>query len=234
MRVNNLGYQLVRILTALQRSFRHFFALPSVPRWHVRTRALSRAYSIMSIVRTETEWILYQDAQNRPEYASTRFWEYYFQGWFPTRDEWVLASQQPPHPGSLRKVEMTIEIMRNHRMFTLMIYEAKRTKSSMNNLDDVEGQVFSACQAHLAHNNRNRMYGARTVGTAIKFWIIDAEKDYLEPWHPASGDLSMIGEYLQAHSTDGAEIEQAIREMKSNLLCPQHKIKFSKASPTLL
>jgi hypothetical protein len=71
---------------------------------------------------------LWTAAQSRPEWATTKFWEYVFNHGAFTSRQWAVSSQQPPtdQEGDLRRVDLVVEqIDDNDSSITLLLIEAK-------------------------------------------------------------------------------------------------------------
>ncbi|CAM6003155.1 unnamed protein product [Sphagnum balticum] len=180
----------------------------------------------MSIIKSTTQWILWRDAQSRPEHGATRFWEHKLQIWFPASEGWVVSSQQPPtgENSDRRRVESLIEILHpaTNSMQKLLIYEAKRSQVGVAKVDELEMQAYSACQLALQQDNRSSMYALTTIGTSARIWIADSSP-YLNAFIPPSDAISDANSYIEANSTDGHYIEEAIAYMKLHNLFPVAK-----------
>ncbi|OAA63513.1 hypothetical protein SPI_03676 [Niveomyces insectorum RCEF 264] len=83
---------------------------------------------------------LWTDAQNRPEWAATRFWEYLFKQITFSGRQWLVASQQPPtyNEGDLRRVDLVVErVDGNSSTAALLFIELKRDNATANEIEDV-------------------------------------------------------------------------------------------------
>lgn len=185
----------------------------------------------MSIVTTQVEWVLWQDAQKHDEWATTKFWEHILQKVYPAADGWVVSSQQPPtrEKSDRRRVETTVEILLNGSLQKLVIKEAKKHKASQTEIEEVEAQAYQACLKYLKHSQRSEMYAMTVVGTRARLWIAYQSQDYLEPFVPGSRGLAAIEEYIEANSTDGYLLMGGLEHMKDHNLMPPGKSQILKS-----
>lgn len=183
----------------------------------------------MSIVRTATERALWEQAQTKPEWGTTRLWEHKVHKEFPAGEDWIVASQQPPtdEDGNLRRVDLVVDKWKRenytHRLF---IFEAKKKSATLTEIDELEQQAYNACLAYLIYTDREHMYAMTVVGTMARLWIahIGADIHYLVPWIPAGDGLSRKEQYIEANSTDGYLIEEGFKYMKKYKEMPNRKL----------
>lgn len=173
----------------------------------------------MSIVNTPILKVLWKRANANPEAKTTAFWEAYINSEFPIKDNYAVASQQPPNdaPGNLRRVDLTVDKLINesllHRLF---IFEAKKSSASQSEIDDLEIQGFEACVQHLRYTEREHMYAMTVIGTSARLWIAHIGEGYLTPWIPKGITLSYKAEYIPAHSNDGYRIAEGFKYIRKH------------------
>jgi hypothetical protein len=169
-----------------------------------------------SIVRTDLEFHLWSDAQVHNEWATSKFWEHIIRDKFPCKDNWVVASQQPPSDDSedRRRVELVVEHWSEGSMHRVFIFEAKKHLATQSEIDTLEHQAYEACLTHLVFFERDHMFAITTIGTRARLWVAHRDYDYLIPWIPNGTTLADKGSYIEAYSTDGHEIENALTYMK--------------------
>ncbi|RSL83311.1 hypothetical protein CDV31_016844 [Fusarium ambrosium] len=109
----------------------------------------------MSQINTPQLKKLWEQVQSKPEWATTKFWEYVFkQNVFGSR-HWAIASQQPPtdDENDLRRVDLVVEnIDDNENSTALLLMEAKRANVTLDLIDEVEYQAFTACWQEILRN----------------------------------------------------------------------------------
>jgi len=161
---------------------------------------------------------LWQDAQSRPEWATTKFWEYIFNHNAFSGRQWVVSSQQPPtyDDGDLRRVDLVVEqIDDSANVATLLFMEAKRANVTRDEVQQVEYQAFTACCANLYSTQRPAIWAMTCVGSRTRLWAFKYGADYLTPFFPSSDGLSAIDEYVE-FSVKGAEIIGALDFIQKN------------------
>lgn len=182
-----------------------------------------------SIVRDDVTYFLWSQAQTKLEWATTKFWEHIIRPWYPAKEKWVIASQQPPTDKdvNLRRVELVVDkwIGTSQLMHRLFIFEAKKHSASVTEIDELEHQAYNASVAHLHYSSREQLYAMTVIGTRARLWVVDTVETYLIPWIPEDIGLSEKTEYIKAHSTGGHLIEDGFRYMKKHEEMPAKKLK---------
>ncbi|KAJ4186648.1 hypothetical protein FSOLCH5_014487 [Fusarium solani] len=172
----------------------------------------------MSQINTPQLKKLWEQVQSKPEWATTKFWEYVFkQNVFGSR-HWAIASQQPPtdDENDLRRVDLVVEnIDDNENSTTLLFMEAKRANVTLDLIDEVEYQAFTACCAHLYYTRRPSIWAMTCVGSKTRLWAYKINDDYMTPFWPSGDGLSARGEYAE-FSTQGQEILRRLNFIKHN------------------
>jgi hypothetical protein len=188
--------------------------------------------SLIIDLQTEALWA---SAQTQPECATTRFWEYVLKEQFFKGRNWTISSQQPPtnDPDDKRRVDLRIERWKTNRWQTIALFEAKKQNCSQTEIDELEFQAFNACMAHLIYSGREQMYGITTIGTAARLWYITKDDDYLLPLVPETGGLSNRKEYIEANSTEAADLKKGFNYMIQNDMISSRQLQVlrSKCSP---
>ncbi|GKU07226.1 hypothetical protein FLAG1_10982 [Fusarium langsethiae] len=177
----------------------------------------------MSIITTPRLQRLWQDAQDHPEWAATRLWEYVFNHIVFREDIWVVSSQQPPthQDGDLRRVDLVVERIDNDAatVATLLFHEAKRANASPSDIQEVEYQAFTAACAYYVETKNQHIWAMTSVGSAARLWIFHAESEYLIPFIPLGERLAERSEYLEL-STHGEVIVDALGYVKEHMTPP--------------
>ncbi len=158
------------------------------------------------------------DAQTKPEWATTRFWEYIFNKGPFADGRWTVSSQHPPtdEEGDLRRIDLVVERKDdNDGSATLLFMEAKRANVSINQIDQVEYQAFTACCANLFATKRPAIWAMTCVGTMARLWAYKNGADYLTPFVPPGNDLSDKSAYLDYPNRE-REILEALDFVKRN------------------
>ncbi|KAH6670189.1 hypothetical protein B0J14DRAFT_114174 [Halenospora varia] len=172
---------------------------------------------------------LWADAQSRPEWATTKFWEYIFSHNAFGGHQWVVSSQQPPTyiEGDLRRVDLVVEkIDENANSATLLFMEAKRANATLDQVQEVEYQAFTACCANLYATNKTSIWAMTCVGTTARLWAYKYGDDYLTEFFPLSDGLSDKGEYIDF----SIEVLNQLEYIKQNFVPP--KDVFTKKPPS--
>ncbi|EJP63396.1 uncharacterized protein BBA_07572 [Beauveria bassiana ARSEF 2860] len=131
----------------------------------------------MSGINTPQLKKLWNDAQARPEWAATRFWEYVFVQIVFKDPMWSVASQQPPtrQDGDRRRVDLMAEDIMNN--FTLLFVTERKTG----------------------------IWAMTCVGTQVRLWAYQRKDDYLTPFWPLGDQLAAKNDYVD-FSTHGQEL----------------------------
>ncbi|KAI9742351.1 MAG: hypothetical protein M1818_003884 [Claussenomyces sp. TS43310] len=137
--------------------------------------------------------------QRKPEWASTRFWEYVLKEQFFTGWDWTIASQQPPtnEASDLRRVDLRIERWANNKWNTILLFKAKKQECTQTKIDNLESQAYDACLAHLLYTGRSEMYAVTSIGTSARLWYATMKDNYLLPVVPqqySTGSSLSIGD----------------------------------------
>lgn len=166
---------------------------------------------------------LWRDAQEKPEWATTKFWEYFFkQNTFSGR-HWSVASQQPPtyDDEDLRRVDLVVEqIYDDASSAALLFVEAKRAHVDRNEVENVEYQAFTACCANLYATRKYAVWAMTCVGTRVRLWVYKYGSDYLTPYFPLGDGLSEQSEYAEI-ANYGREIQGALEFIKKHPIPPE-------------
>ena len=168
----------------------------------------------MSALNTSQLRKLWAAAQEKPEWAATKFWEYVFKDVFTGR-RWAIASQQPPtdDDDDLRRVDLVVENVDDN--LALLFMEAKRAAVTTADVETVEYQAFTACCAHLYSKRRRAVWAMTCVGTMTRFWAYEYDADYITQFWPPGDGLSRKSEYVD-YSTHGRKILEILEHIKEN------------------
>ncbi|KAH7113471.1 hypothetical protein B0J13DRAFT_460833 [Dactylonectria estremocensis] len=146
---------------------------------------------------------LWNDVQEKPEWATTRFWEYVFKQYRPPTDD----------DDDLRRVDLVVENFDdNGNSTTLLFMEAKRANATRDQIEDVEYQAFTACCAHLFSTAKPTIWAMTCVGSKARLWAYRLKDNYITPFWPPGDGLSAMSEYAE-FSTD---IIQQLKFIKNN------------------
>lgn len=189
----------------------------------------------MSLLINPQTTALWNSAQTQPEWATTSFWEYVLKEQFFQGREWKVSSQQPPTTdrNDRRRVDLSIGRWKSNGWQIIALFEAKKQNCSQTEIQELEFQAFNACMAHLLYTGREQMYGITTIGTAARLWYITKDDDYLLPLVPETGGLSNRKEYIEANSTEAADLQKGFTSMIKYDMIPANKLQVlrSKCSP---
>ncbi|OIW22971.1 hypothetical protein CONLIGDRAFT_559030, partial [Coniochaeta ligniaria NRRL 30616] len=184
----------------------------------------------MSLITTARLRRLWQDAQDHPEWATTRLWEYIFHHIIFTEDKWVVSSQQPPthQSGDLRRVDVIVEKMDSSAttIGTLLFLEAKRAGASPSDIEEVEYQAFTAACAYWVETSIPALWTMTCVGSSARLWIFSERTDYLIPFVPDGHGLADRSEYLDIPSR-GTEIANGLDYIKKHMTPPTELLKLT-------
>lgn len=186
----------------------------------------------MSLIIDPQTGELWASAQTQLECATTRFWEYVLKEQFFKGRNWAISSQQPPtnDPNDMRRVDLRIERWKTNRWQTIALFEAKKQNCSQAEIQELEFQAFNACMAHLLYTGREQMYGITTIGTAARLWYITKADDYLLPLVPETGGLSNRKEYIEANSTEAADLQKGFNDMIKYDMIPANKLQVLRSN----
>ncbi|KAI9730330.1 MAG: hypothetical protein M1818_008233 [Claussenomyces sp. TS43310] len=179
--------------------------------------------------RTEALWI---EAQTKPEWATTLFWEYVLKEQFFSGRDWTISSQQPPtnEASDLRRVDLRIQRWNNKRWNTILFFEAKKQNCSQAEIDTLEGQAYEACVSHMRYTGREEMYAVTAIGTSARLWVAVLEAPYLMPFVPLGVELSDRTGYIEAHSTDAAQLRDGFATIVKYDKLPEKKLKVLRSN----
>ncbi|KAH7111462.1 hypothetical protein B0J13DRAFT_659937 [Dactylonectria estremocensis] len=172
----------------------------------------------MSQINTAQLRKLWDQVQKKPEWATTKFWEYVFKQNVFGSHHWAIASQQPPtdDESDLRRVDLVVENIDDRgNSTTLLFMEAKRANATLDQIDDVEYQAFTACCAHLYYTGKPAIWAMTCVGSKARLWAYRLNDDYITAFWPSGDGLSERSEYAE-FSTQGQEILRKLNFIKHN------------------
>ncbi|KAH8808908.1 hypothetical protein F5884DRAFT_858426 [Xylogone sp. PMI_703] len=102
-------------------------------------------------------------------------------------DDWNIIPEAPPSdPSSRRRLDL----------------KAKKGAAGVPEIQEVEQQALTACQAWLVDNNAHEMYAMTAFGISAKLWYTTLDTDYLMPMVPPTGDIADKSTYISAASSD--------------------------------
>ncbi|KAI1296161.1 hypothetical protein F5Y03DRAFT_297709 [Xylaria venustula] len=188
----------------------------------------------MSIITDGRLQRLWTDAQQYPEWATTRLWEHIFNRVIFTESKWVVSSQQPPthQPSELRRVDLIVEEINAHAQTvgTLLFVEAKRASASPKDIEEVEYQAFTAACAYYVETGVENLWSMTCVCSKARLWIFHDKSTYLIPFVPLGYGLAAIDEYLEI-STHGTTLVEGLEFCKNNMKPPNNLLQMADASP---
>ncbi|KAI0537838.1 hypothetical protein GGR58DRAFT_470060 [Xylaria digitata] len=188
----------------------------------------------MSIITDGRLQRLWADAQQHPEWATTRLWEYIFNRVVFTESKWVVSSQQPPthQPGELRRVDLVVEEVDSNAQTvgTLLFVEAKRASASPRDIEEVEYQAFTAACAYSVETGIKCLWTMTCVGSKARLWVFHQKSTYLIPFVPPGDGLATIEEYLEI-STHGTTLVEGLKFCKNHMRPPNDLFKETDAPP---
>lgn len=187
----------------------------------------------MSIITNHALLCLWQDAQDHPEWATTRLWEHIFNRIVFSTEPWLVSSQQPPThtPGDLRRVDLVVEQVdsASKTTMTLLFVEAKRASALPNDIAEVETQAYTAACAYAVDSGSTDPIWAMTcVGSLARLWIFDWDQYFLVPYFPGTYGVANRSEYIEI-SQQGVRLLEHLNYIKKHPKPPRHLI--GKASP---
>jgi hypothetical protein len=152
----------------------------------------------MSIINSRRLLGLWEDAQRKPEWATTRLWEYIFKEEVFKGKMWSIASQQPPtdEDGDLRRVDLVPEHSDDNGAWArVLFFEAKCANATPSDLETVEFQAFTACCAYLHYVGKQSVWAVTAFAGKARLWAYRAGNDYLTPWVPKGDAIGAPDEY---------------------------------------
>ncbi len=191
----------------------------------------------MSLISDDYLLGLWSDAQSQPtsEWPSRRFWQQFLTKYIFDGKQFLVAAEEPSSSATpRRRVELIVRVLGRKGPSVLIFLEAKKPSATTNDLDDVEGQVLEACATYLTAHGLTHINAMTTVGTKARVWEYVKDSDYLTPIF-GSESLSDISEYVEAHSSDGFKIKDALENIKKSASpeAPPHWPFLKQKTPTL-
>jgi len=104
----------------------------------------------------------------------------------------------------------------NGKWHTLCFFEAKKGTAGIPDIQEVEQQALTACQAWLIDNNAHKMYAMTAFGISAKLWYTTLDVDYLLPMVPPTGDLADKATYISAASSDAYLLRHSFETIIKN------------------
>src|SRR5687768_13483933 len=113
---------------------------------------------------------LWSNALTGNEHVTTAFWSYWFRSDKLFKgDDWNITLEAPPSdPASRRRVDLLINKWISGRWHTLCFFEAKKGTAGIPDIQEVEQQALTACQAWLIDNSAHEMYAMTAFGISAK------------------------------------------------------------------
>lgn len=140
-------------------------------------------------------WQLLQDAQEYPEWATTRLWEYIQ----PRRFHRRLVGRVVAAAGDLTRVDLVVEWVNSSTGTAniLLFVEAKRASTVTSEFCyKVERQVFLAANAYIVATGAPHIWAMTCFGGSVRLWVFIWGRTYLVPFAPNTSKVSERGEYL--------------------------------------
>lgn len=171
----------------------------------------------MSLVTDETLAELWERAQAavESEWPSRTFWSHLLSKHIFARMNDVVAVEEPPSSGDpRRRIDIIVSYTNAERRLSVLCFvECKRPNATVYLTDEVEHQAFNACVSYLSEKNLDFVYAMTTLGTRARLWTYFRGLDYLDPLF-GSTDISAKKEYIEAHSTQAAQLTAGFNIMK--------------------
>ena len=185
----------------------------------------------MSISQNPMVKELRQEALRFDEYATTAYWEHIFNKYIFEGDSWSVASQQPPAPGSQRRMDLLVKGLVAKGVFSyLLVVKAKSGPATPSDIETVEFQALYDCMEHLAYSQREKMWAMTCFGPRARLWAFQEGQEHLTQLFPVGNSLAERSEYA-----DFAEEEdnfvKAFRLIAKNPEPPSEMFKNRKTSP---
>lgn len=172
----------------------------------------------MSLISDQYLLHLWREAQSlsTSEWASRSFWQQLLTKYIFDGKQFLVAAEEPPSSATpRRRVDLVVRVLGRKGPSVLIFLEAKKPNASINDLDDVEGQVLEACATYLTTHDLPHINAMTTVGTKARVWVYVKGSDYLTPVF-GSESLSDLAEYVEAHSSDASKIKEALEDIKKS------------------
>ncbi|OAA63627.1 hypothetical protein SPI_03790 [Niveomyces insectorum RCEF 264] len=181
----------------------------------------------MSIITTPHLQRLWSDAQDHPEWATTRLWKYVFHHLVFSDEKWVVSSQQPPthKPGDPRRLDIVVEswdssATTTEALRTLLFVVATPASASPSEIEQVEYQAFTAACAHIVETKIESVWAMTCVGSAARLWLVAKAGIYLIPFVAPGESLTDRGGYLEI-TTHGQDVINALEYIKEHPVPPK-------------
>lgn len=159
---------------------------------------------------------LWEEAQNQSisEWVFRSFWQqlltkYIFDG----KQFLVAAKVQPSSATPRQRVDHVIRVLGWKEPSVFIFLEAKKPNATINNLDNIEGQVLEACATYLTTHDLTHINAMTIVGTKARVWEYVKDSNYLTPTFGFES-LSDLSEYVEAHLSDAFKIKAALEDIK--------------------
>ncbi|KAK3366914.1 hypothetical protein B0T24DRAFT_709335 [Lasiosphaeria ovina] len=159
----------------------------------------------MSLVTNPRIWQLLQDAQEYPEWATTRLWEYIQ----PRRFHRRLVGRVVAAAGDLTRVDLVVEWVNSSTGTAniLLFVEAKRASTVTSEFCyKVERQVFLAANAYIVATGAPHIWAMTCFGGSVRLWVFIWGRTYLVPFAPNTSKHDIVNglEYIKNHMTPPA------------------------------
>lgn len=180
---------------------------------------------------------LYNDAQVRDEYATTRLWEYLLNKKYFYQQEWILSSQQPPSYAlrSLRRVDLVIEhhnLNRREDRKVVVFVEGKKHGAVNDDIVTCEGQLFGAAAEMTTAERKQPVWLMSVIGTRFQLMIYDPASMFTVPFLPGCFALvESVSSYLDIDDRQHSNaLHGAFRYIRNNHIPPQKFLNGSSPS----
>ncbi|KAM4058265.1 hypothetical protein HRG_006706 [Hirsutella rhossiliensis] len=134
---------------------------------------------------------LREEAINRDEWASTRFFSRYFARHIFSEIEWIHGTEVPPreHHSQLRMDIAVQHYSTGQRtlMFRL-IGQAKKGRATPAKIVEVETQAYQLCQAYMIDKSIRSVWAITYFGSKARLWACELKgSGWLDPFYPLEG-----------------------------------------------
>lgn len=119
---------------------------------------------------------------------------------------------------------MVVDKWANKSLRRLFLIGAEKKSASQIEIETLEYQTYEACIAHLNFSRREQMYAMTVVGTMARLWVVHKDKDYLIPWISMGTNSVDKSGYIEAHGSEGSQIEYGLNYMKTNAEMPRRRL----------
>lgn len=152
----------------------------------------SAFFAIMSIFRFDPILLhLLEEANDRDEWASTRFFSRYFTQHIFSEIEWIHGTEVPPreHHSQLRMDIAVQHYSTGQRtlMFRL-VGQAKKGRATPAKIVEVEVQAYQLCQAYMIDKSIQSVWAITYFGSKARLWACQLKgSGWLDPFYPLEG-----------------------------------------------